>query len=81
LAVIIEIAGTCVVLVGVLPRLSILDLVVAASAPTVKLISARRRVDLVLRIISTMDLNDLAGFHLGAALVRQDLRFSLAHDQ
>ena len=58
-----------------------LDLLVAVAAPLVKIIPARGRIDLVLRIVRAVNLDDLARFHLGAALVGQDFRFALAHDQ
>ena len=58
-----------------------MDLPVAVAAPLVEIISARGRVNFVLRIVRAVNVDDLAGLNLGAALVGQDFRFALAHNQ
>jgi hypothetical protein len=54
---------------------------VALAAPLVKIISARGGVNLVLGIVGAVNVDDLAGLNLGAALIGQDFRFALPHDQ
>src|SRR5271157_965637 len=81
LAVGIEIARPYIVRIRVLRGLRTLDLPVAVAAPLVEFIPARGRVNFVLRIVGAVNLDDLARLNLGAALVGQDFRFALAHDQ
>jgi hypothetical protein len=58
-----------------------LDLPVAVDAPLVEIIPARRWVNFILRIVRAVNVDDLAGLNLGAALVGKDFRFALMHDQ
>ena len=58
-----------------------LDLPVAVEAPLVEIISAWRLVNFILGIVRAVNVDDLARLNLGAALVGQDFRFTLAHDQ
>jgi hypothetical protein len=81
LAVGIEIAGSCDLRIGVLPGLRTFDLPVAVEAPPVEIIFGRGWVNLVLRVVRTVDLDNLAGLNLGAALVGQDFRLALAYNQ
>jgi hypothetical protein len=48
-----------------------LDLPVAVDAPLVEIIPARRWVNFILRIVRAVNVDDLAGLNLGAALVGQ----------
>jgi hypothetical protein len=57
------------------------DLPVTVHAPPVEIIAARCLVDFILRVVSAVNLDHLAGFNLGAALVGQDFRFALTNDQ
>ena len=81
MAIGVEIAGPRVFRTRVLLGLSTLHLLVAVAAPFVKIISARGRINFVFGIIGAVNLDNLAGLNLGAALVGEDFRFTLAHDQ
>jgi hypothetical protein len=58
-----------------------LNLPITVVAPLVKIIPARTLVNFILRIVRALNVDHLAGLNLGAALVGQDFRFALAHDQ
>jgi hypothetical protein len=66
--------------IATLRSLHVLELPVTVTAPPVKIIPARSRINFIFRVVGAMNVDDLANLNLGGALVGQDFRFTLAHD-